>query len=133
MEQSVTNRSNRSKLSEPHCTRTRSFPRIVEDLTVESNGIPPTRADVDVRSRTRKDGNIVNSRPRLLWNVFKRREMKVGLLRIYHKLHGQMMCLLKLRDQKEEDVFVVYGRFTLVLLRNLDLHNLSKILKKWKC
>ncbi|GMJ01873.1 hypothetical protein HRI_003856500 [Hibiscus trionum] len=41
-EQSATNRSNRSKLSEPHCTGTRSFPRIVEDLTAESNGIPPT-------------------------------------------------------------------------------------------
>ncbi|GMI77175.1 hypothetical protein HRI_001386800 [Hibiscus trionum] len=62
MEQSATNRSNRSKLSEPHCTGTRSFPRIVEDLTAESNGIPPTRADVYVRSRTRKDGSIVNSR-----------------------------------------------------------------------
>ncbi|GMJ10701.1 hypothetical protein HRI_004739300 [Hibiscus trionum] len=62
MEQSATNRSNRSKLSEPHCTGTRSFPRTVEDLTAESNGIPPTRANVYVRSRTRKDGSIVNSR-----------------------------------------------------------------------
>ncbi|GMI87228.1 hypothetical protein HRI_002392100 [Hibiscus trionum] len=62
MEQSATNRSNRSKLSEPHCTGTRSFPRIVEDLTEESNGISPTRADVYVRSCTRKYGSIVNSR-----------------------------------------------------------------------
>ncbi|KAL4278680.1 hypothetical protein GQ457_03G036490 [Hibiscus cannabinus] len=60
--QSVTNRSNRSKLEEPHCTGTRSFPRIVEDLTKESDGVPPTRADVYVKSRTRKDGSIVNSK-----------------------------------------------------------------------
>ncbi|KAL4281761.1 hypothetical protein GQ457_03G015600 [Hibiscus cannabinus] len=62
MGQSVTNRSNRSKLEEPHCTGTRSFPRIVEDLTKESDGIPPTRADVYVKSRTRKDGSVVNSK-----------------------------------------------------------------------
>ncbi|KAL4348063.1 hypothetical protein GQ457_17G010780 [Hibiscus cannabinus] len=62
MGQSVTNRSNRSKLEEPHCTGTRSFPRIVEDLTKESDGVPPTRADVYVKSRTRKDGSIVNSK-----------------------------------------------------------------------
>ncbi|GMI64318.1 hypothetical protein like AT1G40087 [Hibiscus trionum] len=63
MEQSATNRSNRSKLSEPHCSRTRSFHRIVEDLVhYKSNGISPTRADVYVRSRTRKDGSIVNTR-----------------------------------------------------------------------
>ncbi|GMI70692.1 hypothetical protein like AT1G40087 [Hibiscus trionum] len=61
MEQSATNRANRSKLDEPHCTGTRSFPKIVEDMTVESSGIPPSRADVYVRSRTRKDGSIVNS------------------------------------------------------------------------
>ncbi|KAL4355570.1 hypothetical protein GQ457_06G013530 [Hibiscus cannabinus] len=62
MEQSVTNRSNRSKLEEPHCTGTGSFPRIVEDMTKESNEIQPTRADVYVKSRTRKDGSIVNSK-----------------------------------------------------------------------
>ncbi|GMI63927.1 hypothetical protein HRI_000062000 [Hibiscus trionum] len=61
MEQSATNRLNRSKLDEPHCTGTRSFPRIVEDMTAESSGIPPSRADVYVRTRTRKDGSIVNS------------------------------------------------------------------------
>ncbi|KAL4284030.1 hypothetical protein GQ457_16G017920 [Hibiscus cannabinus] len=60
--QSVTNRSNRSKLEEPHCTGKRSFPRIVEDLTKESDGSPPTRADVYVKSRTRKDVSIVNSK-----------------------------------------------------------------------
>ncbi|KAK8610032.1 hypothetical protein V6N13_026576 [Hibiscus sabdariffa] len=62
MGQSVTNRLNRSKLEEPHCSGTRSFPRIVEDLTKESDGIPPTRADVYVKSRTHKDGSVVNSK-----------------------------------------------------------------------
>ncbi|GMJ14409.1 hypothetical protein HRI_005110100 [Hibiscus trionum] len=61
MEQSATNRLNRSKLDEPHCTGTRSFPRIFEDMTAESSGIPPSRADVYVRTRTRKNGSIVNS------------------------------------------------------------------------
>ncbi|KAL4379257.1 hypothetical protein GQ457_02G040930 [Hibiscus cannabinus] len=50
--QSVTNKSNRSKLEEPHCTRIRSF---IEDLTKE-------RADIYVKCCTRKDGSTENSK-----------------------------------------------------------------------
>ncbi|KAL4387028.1 hypothetical protein GQ457_09G021650 [Hibiscus cannabinus] len=58
----ATNRLNMSKLEEPHCIGIRSFPRFVQDLTNESNGIPPTRADVYVKSHTCKDASILNSK-----------------------------------------------------------------------
>ncbi|CAH9071880.1 unnamed protein product, partial [Cuscuta epithymum] len=59
-EQSTKNKENCSKSKEPHCTGTKSFPRVIHEMTEESNGIHPSRAKVYVRTRTRKNGSIVN-------------------------------------------------------------------------
>ncbi|CAH9080447.1 unnamed protein product [Cuscuta europaea] len=59
-EQSTKNKENCSKSKEPHCTGTKSFPRLIHEMAEESNGIQPSRAKVYVRTRTRKNGSIVN-------------------------------------------------------------------------
>ncbi|OMO72736.1 Transposase, Ptta/En/Spm, plant [Corchorus capsularis] len=62
MDQSAKNRENRSKSDQPHFVGTKSFPRLIQTMTEEANGIHPSRADVYIHSQTRKDGNIVNEK-----------------------------------------------------------------------
>ncbi|OMO68600.1 Transposase, Ptta/En/Spm, plant [Corchorus capsularis] len=61
-DQSAINRENRLKSLEPHCAGTKSFSRIIHTMTEEAHGIPPSRADVYVRTRTRKGGNYANEK-----------------------------------------------------------------------
>ncbi|OMO94447.1 Transposase, Ptta/En/Spm, plant [Corchorus olitorius] len=62
MDQSAKNRENRSKSDQPHCVGTKSFPKLIQTMTEEANGNHPSCADVYIRNRTRKDGNIVNEK-----------------------------------------------------------------------
>ncbi|XP_039128502.1 uncharacterized protein LOC120264743 [Dioscorea cayenensis subsp. rotundata] len=71
-EQSETNRTNRSKSDEPHCAGTRSFPTIIQTVTEESNGIPPSRAEMYIRTRTRKDGSVVNEKVASIVELMKK-------------------------------------------------------------
>ncbi|OMP06907.1 Transposase, Ptta/En/Spm, plant [Corchorus olitorius] len=59
---SLTNQANRLKLEEPHCTGTKSFARIIDEKTKDANGIPPSRAQMYILSRTKKDGTVVNQK-----------------------------------------------------------------------
>ncbi|OMO89230.1 Transposase, Ptta/En/Spm, plant [Corchorus olitorius] len=58
----IKQRENQSKSDQPHCAGMKSFPRLIQTMTEEANGNHPSRADVYIRSRTRKDGNIVNEK-----------------------------------------------------------------------
>ncbi|KAL4332794.1 hypothetical protein GQ457_07G003590 [Hibiscus cannabinus] len=80
---------------------------IVEDLTRESNKIPPTRADVYVNSRTRKYGSIVNSKVAVIVERIQEKINKSSSSENLSQISCQMMCSFNLKDRKEEGVSVV--------------------------
>ncbi|KAK9048995.1 hypothetical protein SSX86_032038 [Deinandra increscens subsp. villosa] len=53
-------RLSRSKMKEPHVSGTKSFARRAHEMAVNNNGVYPTRGEMYVTTRTRKDGTIVN-------------------------------------------------------------------------
>ncbi|KAJ9538586.1 hypothetical protein OSB04_031319 [Centaurea solstitialis] len=55
-------RSSRSKMNEPHVTGTKSFARLAHERAMDNNGVYPTRGEMYVTTRTRKDGSIVDSK-----------------------------------------------------------------------
>ncbi|WOK97235.1 hypothetical protein Cni_G05943 [Canna indica] len=59
---SSTNKGNRAKYDEPHCLGTKSIKKYIGEKTKEANGVAPSRAQVYIDSRTRKNGNIVNEK-----------------------------------------------------------------------
>ncbi|MFS7899668.1 putative transposase, Ptta/En/Spm, plant [Helianthus anomalus] len=50
----------RSKMKEPHVSGTNSFARLAHEMATENNGIHPTRGEMYIKTRTRKDGSIVD-------------------------------------------------------------------------
>ncbi|MFS7986108.1 putative transposase, Ptta/En/Spm, plant [Helianthus anomalus] len=53
-------RMSRSKMKEPHVSGTNSFARLAHEMATENNGIHPTRGEMYIKTRTRKDGSIVD-------------------------------------------------------------------------
>ncbi|KAL8225915.1 hypothetical protein R6Q57_018472 [Mikania cordata] len=53
-------RSSRSKMKEPHITGTNSFARLAHEVAMKNDGVYPTRGEMYIKTRTRKDGSIVN-------------------------------------------------------------------------
>ncbi|XP_022001786.1 uncharacterized protein LOC110899219 [Helianthus annuus] len=53
-------RLSRSKMKEPHVSGTKSFARLAHEMAAENNGIHPTRGEMYIKTRTRKDGSIVD-------------------------------------------------------------------------
>ncbi|CAH9138633.1 unnamed protein product [Cuscuta epithymum] len=51
----------RSKNKEPHITGSKSFARLAEEEATKNNGVLPTRGKLFIRTRTRKNGTIINS------------------------------------------------------------------------
>ncbi|CAI8588036.1 unnamed protein product [Vicia faba] len=55
------NKRNRSKYEDVHCMGTKSLPRFIHEVT-EANGVQPSRAEIYIQTRTRKDGRIVTEK-----------------------------------------------------------------------
>ncbi|KAI3783833.1 hypothetical protein L1987_42921 [Smallanthus sonchifolius] len=55
-------RSSRSKMKEPHVTGTKSFARVAHELATKNNDVYPTRAEMYITTRTRKDGSVVDDK-----------------------------------------------------------------------
>ncbi|KAI7726493.1 hypothetical protein M8C21_015315 [Ambrosia artemisiifolia] len=53
-------RSCRSKMKEPHVTGSKSFARLAHEVALKNDGVYPTRGEMYITSRTRKDGSIVD-------------------------------------------------------------------------
>ncbi|KAK1414960.1 hypothetical protein QVD17_30726 [Tagetes erecta] len=53
-------RLSRSKMKERHVSGTKSFARLAYEMATENNGVYPTRGEVYIKTRTRKDGTIVD-------------------------------------------------------------------------
>ncbi|KAJ0479892.1 putative transposase, Ptta/En/Spm, plant [Helianthus annuus] len=48
------------KMKEPHVSGTKSFARLAHEMATKNNGIHPTRGEMYIKTRTRKDGSIVD-------------------------------------------------------------------------
>ncbi|MFS8028310.1 putative transposase, Ptta/En/Spm, plant [Helianthus anomalus] len=53
-------RMSRSKMKEPHVSGTKSFARLAHEMATKNNDIHPTRGEMYIKTRTRKDGSIVD-------------------------------------------------------------------------
>ncbi|WJX28503.1 hypothetical protein P8452_17211 [Trifolium repens] len=58
------NRENRAKFKDVHCMGTKSLPKLIDEKKKNSNGRSPTRKEIYIETRTRKDGSIVNEKAR---------------------------------------------------------------------
>ncbi|CAH1442161.1 unnamed protein product [Lactuca virosa] len=55
-------RTSREKIHEPHVTGTKSFARLAHEMAINNNGVYPSRGEMYVTTRTRKDGSIVDDK-----------------------------------------------------------------------
>ncbi|XP_004490164.1 uncharacterized protein [Cicer arietinum] len=55
------NKRNRSKYEDLHCMGTKNLPRFIHETT-KANGVQPSRAQIYIDTRTRKDGSIVTEK-----------------------------------------------------------------------
>ncbi|MFS7994639.1 putative transposase, Ptta/En/Spm, plant [Helianthus anomalus] len=50
------------KMKEPHVTGTKSFARLSHEVATKNDGLYPTRGEMYITTRTRKDGSFVNDK-----------------------------------------------------------------------
>ncbi|XP_021972118.1 uncharacterized protein LOC110867357 [Helianthus annuus] len=55
-------RLSRSKMKEPHVTGTKSFARLAHEVATKNDGVYPTRGEMYITTRTRKDGSFVDDK-----------------------------------------------------------------------
>ncbi|KAL8243995.1 hypothetical protein R6Q59_010253 [Mikania micrantha] len=51
----------RSKTKEPQVTGTKSFARLANEVAMKNDGVCPTRGEMYIKTRTRKDGSVVDN------------------------------------------------------------------------
>lgn len=68
---STQNKRNREHHNEPHCTGTKTYSRLIHEMAVDAGGVYPSRADVYILSRTRKNGKVVSKRAKAVMAQLK--------------------------------------------------------------
>ncbi|KAL8214416.1 hypothetical protein R6Q57_003865 [Mikania cordata] len=53
-------RVNHSKMKEPHVSGTKYFARLAHEMAMKNDGVYPTRGEMYIKTRTRKNGSIVD-------------------------------------------------------------------------
>ncbi|XP_029126391.1 uncharacterized protein LOC109794389, partial [Cajanus cajan] len=56
------NKNNRSKYEDLHCMGTKNLPRHIHEMITKAEGVQPSRAEIYIDTRTRKDGSIVTEK-----------------------------------------------------------------------
>ncbi|WJX15706.1 hypothetical protein P8452_05814 [Trifolium repens] len=56
------NKRNCSKFEDLHCMGTKNLPRLIHEMTTKAGGVQPSRAEIYIDTRTRKDGSIVTKK-----------------------------------------------------------------------
>ncbi|KAG5012661.1 hypothetical protein JHK82_024808 [Glycine max] len=56
------NKRSRSKYEDLHCMGTNNLPRRIHEMTTKAKGVQPSRAEIYIDTRTRKDGSIVTEK-----------------------------------------------------------------------
>ncbi|XP_073105045.1 uncharacterized protein [Elaeis guineensis] len=71
MHLSETNKKNRAKYDDPHCTGSKSFARVIDEKTKANNGVRPSHAKLYIETRTKKDGSYVNDKMAEIYELMK--------------------------------------------------------------
>ncbi|XP_071734056.1 uncharacterized protein [Rutidosis leptorrhynchoides] len=101
-------RASRSKMQEPHMTGTKSFARLAHEEAMKKDGVYPTRAEIYIKSHTRKDGSIVDNQAREV-------VLHYNLLQVTLPIHKELMMIfqmtpiLKLKGLKKGGIFIALG------------------------
>ncbi|XP_073222993.1 uncharacterized protein [Cicer arietinum] len=56
------NKKHRTKYDYIHCMGTKNLPQLIHEMTTKARGKQPSRAQIYINTRTRKDGSIVNEK-----------------------------------------------------------------------
>ncbi|WJX28539.1 hypothetical protein P8452_17241 [Trifolium repens] len=56
------NKRNHSKFEDLHCMGTKNLPRLIHEMTTKAGGVQPSRAEIYIDTRTKKDGSIVTEK-----------------------------------------------------------------------
>ncbi|KAH1193352.1 hypothetical protein GmHk_19G054415 [Glycine max] len=67
------NKRSRSKYEDLHCMGTNNLPRRIHEKTTKAKGVQPSRAEIYIDTRTRKDGSIVTKKAAILIDELKKK------------------------------------------------------------
>ncbi|KAH1202748.1 hypothetical protein GmHk_17G049137 [Glycine max] len=140
------NKRSRSKYEDLHCMGTNNLPRRIHEMTTKAKGVQPSRAEIYIDTRTRKDGSIVTEKAAIVFDELKKKMVEAESLQnlqstqdstnwindIYSKVkgpekRGRVRCLDKLPHQASSSQSS-YANNRIQKLENL-LGNLVAVLK----
>ncbi|XP_028209901.1 uncharacterized protein LOC114425417 isoform X2 [Glycine soja] len=140
------NKRSRSKYEDLHCMGTNNLPRRIHEMTTKAKGVQPSRAEIYIDTRTRKDGSIVTEKAAIVIDELKKKMVEAESSQnlqstqdstdwtndIYSKVkgpekRGRVRCLGKLPHQASSSQSS-YTNNRIQKLENL-LGNLVAVLK----
>ncbi|WJX29264.1 hypothetical protein P8452_17922 [Trifolium repens] len=84
------NRENRAKFKDVHCMGTKSLPKLIDEKKKNSNGRSPTRKEIYIETRTRKDGSIVNENARRVIEKLNKYDNETGTSQSVEEIQSDM-------------------------------------------
>ncbi|KAL8202088.1 hypothetical protein R6Q57_011235 [Mikania cordata] len=91
-------------MKEPHITGTKSFARLAHEVAIKNEGVYPTRGEMYIKTRTRKDGSIVDDEATRVVTSLKDIETdSTSTLEDCDDL--QKITIQKLKAQRKEGMF----------------------------
>ncbi|WJX51779.1 hypothetical protein P8452_37945 [Trifolium repens] len=84
------NRENRAKFKDVHCMGTKSLPKLIDEKKKNSNGRSPTRKEIYIETRTRKDGSIVNEDARRVIEKLNKYDNETGTSQSVEEIQSDM-------------------------------------------
>ncbi|RZC02486.1 hypothetical protein D0Y65_017567 [Glycine soja] len=74
------NKRSRSKYEDLHCMGTNNLPRRIHEMTTKAKGVQPSRAEIYIDTRTRKDGSIVTEKAAIVIDELKKKMVEAESL-----------------------------------------------------
>eukprot|EP00256_Glycine_max_P059368 XP_014627822.1 uncharacterized protein LOC106794189 [Glycine max] len=140
------NKRSCSKYEDLHCMGTNNLPRRIHEMTTKAKGVQPSRAEIYIDTRTRKDGSIITEKAAIVIDELKNKMVEAESSQnlqstqdstdwtndIYSKVkgpekRGRVRCLGKLPHQASSSQSS-YTNNRIQKLENL-LGNLVAVLK----
>ncbi|KAK2388357.1 hypothetical protein QL285_062048 [Trifolium repens] len=84
------NRENRAKFKDVHCMGTKSLPKLIDEKKKNANGRSPTRKEIYIETRTRKDGSIVNEKARGVIEKLNKYDNETGTSQSVEEIQSDM-------------------------------------------
>ncbi|KAK2422033.1 hypothetical protein QL285_032598 [Trifolium repens] len=93
------NRENRAKFKDVHCMGTKSLPKLIDEKKKNSNGRSPTRKEIYIETRTRKDGSIVNENARRVIEKLNKYDNETGTSQSVEEIQKDVNEILRAARQ----------------------------------